>query len=235
MPPTARVAVGGSCYHVLDRGNERRRLFHDVADYLDFVRLLRQACSRVPMRVIGYCLMPHHFHLVVWPPGDDDRSAWMQWLLTSHGLAIVCATGVPGHVWQGRFKAFPIEQDEHLLAVLRYFERNSLRADLVARAEQWQWSSLAEWQAPPAYPWLEIGPVPRPACWLEQVQDPQTEAELAALQRSVVRGVTYGRAGWLQQTAIELGLESTFNRPGRPAKGATVRAEGHGLFDEKEP
>ena len=78
MPRTARAAVGGYCYHARNRGNERGEVFHDAGDYHDFVRLIRQACSRVPMRVIAYCLMPNHFHLVVWPPGDEDLGAWMQ-------------------------------------------------------------------------------------------------------------------------------------------------------------
>ena len=87
MPRTARASVGGYCYHALNRGNGRARVFHDADDYHSFARLLQKACARVPMRLVGYCLMPNHFHLVLWPLGDNDLGRWMQWLLTAqvHG------------------------------------------------------------------------------------------------------------------------------------------------------
>ena len=95
------------------------------------------------MRLLAWCLMPNHFHLVLWPHGDGDLSRWMQWLLTSHVRRYHRHYHGSGHVWQGRFKAFPIEEDEHLWTVLRYVERNALRANLVRRAEDWPWSSAA--------------------------------------------------------------------------------------------
>jgi REP-associated tyrosine transposase len=170
MPRTARASVGGYCYHVLNRGNGRARVFHDADDYNAFLHLLRQASARVPMRLIGYCLMPNHFHLVLCPFQDGDLSEWMQWLLTAQVHGYRKRYRGSGHVWQGRFKAFPIEQDDHLLQVLRYVERNALRAGLVERAELWEWFSLPVWLAPPLWPWLDPGPVPRPASWLEHVQ-----------------------------------------------------------------
>jgi putative transposase len=121
-----------------------------------------------------------------------------------------------GHVWQGRFKAFPIEQDEHLLTVLRYAERNPLRANLVSRAEDWLWSSLPLWLQPPLLPWLDAGPVPRHADWLEYVQTPHSEDELAALRRSVERCTPYGSAAWMERTAVQLGLDSSLRPAGRP-------------------
>jgi hypothetical protein len=92
----------------------------------------------------GLCPMPNHFHLALWPRGDSDLSRFMQWLLTAHVRPDHRHYQSSGHVWQGRFKAFPIQQDEHLLTVLRYIERNPLRASLVARADDWWWSSLRE-------------------------------------------------------------------------------------------
>jgi REP element-mobilizing transposase RayT len=71
------------CYHMINRGHERARVFHDENDYHAFVRLRRQATARVPMRVIGYCLMPNHFHGVLWPRGDEVMARWMEWLLTT--------------------------------------------------------------------------------------------------------------------------------------------------------
>jgi putative transposase len=172
MPRTARASIGGYCYHALNRGNGRAQVFHDADDYAGFVRLLRQACARLPMRLVGFCLLPKHFHRVLWPHGDGDLGPWMQWLLTAHVHGYRQRYGGSGHVWQGRFKAFPIEADEHLRTVLRYAERNPLRAGLVARAEDRAWSSLPLWLRPPRLPWLEPGPAPRQAGWLEYVQEP---------------------------------------------------------------
>ena len=125
------------------------------------------------MRLVGYCLMPNHFHLVLWPLGDNDLGRWMQWLLTAHVHGYRKRYRGSGHVWQGRFKAFPIEQDEHLRILLRYVERNPLRAGLVARAEDWVWSSVRHGVQPPLLPWLDAGPVARhPELGLESTLNP---------------------------------------------------------------
>ena len=131
MPRTARASAGGYCYHVLNRGNARQEVFHKNADYEAFRRLMIEASARLPMRVVGYCLMPNHFHLVLWPHEDGDLSRFMQWLLTSHVRRYHRHYGGSGHVWQGRFKSPVIEADEHLLTVMRYVEANPLRASMV--------------------------------------------------------------------------------------------------------
>ncbi len=137
MPRTTRAAVGGYCYHVIHWGNRRAEVFHHEGDYHAFVRLLRQACARVQLRVLAYCLMPNHFHLVAWPVADDHLARWMDWLLTTHVRRYHRQYGTCGHVWQGRFRAFPIEQDMHLLTVLRYVERNGM-SSATACAPTWQ-------------------------------------------------------------------------------------------------
>src|SRR5688500_15490888 len=84
MPRTARASVGNPCYHVRNRGNGRSEVFHKDEDYIAFLQLMSDANDRLPMRLLGYCLMPNHFHLVLWPHADGDLSRWMQWLLTAH-------------------------------------------------------------------------------------------------------------------------------------------------------
>jgi putative transposase len=123
-------------------------------------------------------------------------------------------------VWQGRFKAFPIQQDEHLLAVLRYVERNALRANLVKRAQDWTWCSLRERLTGQPSELLHSSPVALPRNWPALVNRPQTVAELAALRRSVVRGTPFGEDAWIKRTARRLGLEFTLKPRGRPKKPA---------------
>lgn len=218
MPRTARASVGGMCYHVLNRGNARAEVFHKEGDYAAFLDLMVEANERLPLRILGYVLMPNHFHLVLWPRGDGDLSRWMQWLLTSHVRRYHRHYHGSGHVWQGRFKAFPIEQDEHLLTVLRYTERNPLRTKLVRRAEAWAWSSLC-WRRSGKRPaMLSDWPVACPRNWLAHVNALQTEAELAAVRRSIARGAPFGDERWSERTAKRLGLESSLRARGRPRK-----------------
>lgn len=145
MPRTARAARGGLCYHVINRGNARNRVFHSYDDYDAFLQLFHKACARVEMRVLAYCLMPNHFHFCLWPREDSHLRRFMHWLLTSHVARHRKAHKTTGHIWQGRFKAFPAQSSEHLLTVLRYIERNPVRAKLCTRAEDWQWSSARLW------------------------------------------------------------------------------------------
>lgn len=218
MPRTARASVGGICYHVLNRGNARGDVFHKDGDFAAFVKLISLANERLPMRVLAYCLLKNHFHLVLWPHGDGDLSRWMQWLLTSHVRRYHRHYNSSGHVWQGRFKAFPVQEDGHLLAVLRYVERNPLRANLVTRAEQWPWSSLA-WRVSGHRPEiLADWPTACPRDWLARVNRPQSKAEEDSLQRAIARGMPFGSERWVDRVAKRLGLESTLRPRGRPRK-----------------
>jgi len=210
------------CYHVFNRGNGRSEVFHKEDDYVAFLKLLCEAGQRVPMRLLAYCLMPNHFHLVVWTLEDGDLGRWMHWLSTSHVRRYHRHYHSSGHVWQGRFKAFPIEDDEHLLTVMRYVERNPVRAKTipVRKAGRWPWSSIGN---PPQHverPPLDPGPVARGEDWLAWVNEPQTEAELEALRESIRRGRPFGSQAWQNQTAQRLGLEFTMRPRGRPRKHA---------------
>jgi putative transposase len=137
----------------------------------------------------------------------------MHWLLTTHVRRYLGHYRHSGHVWQGRFKAFPIEQDEHLETVLRFVERNPLRAGLVERAQDWKWSSL---QRNSERPVLDPGPVPHGAEWTEFVNTPMTEAEVAAIRLSLRRDRPYGNDAWSIETAGLLGLEHSLRPRGRP-------------------
>ncbi len=220
MPRTARASVGGICYHVLNRGNAGLRVFSDEADYEGFVELLERACNFMPMRVLAYCVMPTHFHLCVWPFEDGDLGRWMQWLLTSHVRRHHRRHDTNGHIWQGRFKAFPAQSDHHLLTVLRYIERNPLQSDLVESAEEWAWSSLSALPSHTSRTFLHAGPVPRPMDWMELVDQAQSEKELKTLKRCVDRGSPFGSPAWTAQTAEELGLQAALRPRGRPRKSS---------------
>lgn len=222
MPRRLRNATGGIVYHVLNRAVGRATLFESADDYAMFVRVLEQAAERVPMRLLAWCLMPNHWHLLLWPRRDQDLSEYMRWLTVTHTQRWHAAhrTAGTGPLYQGRFKSFPVQSDDHYWQVCRYVERNPLRAKLVRRAENWEWSSLSRRQSPSG-PVLAAGPVALPRNWLARVYEPQSAAELAALQRSAQRGTPFGSPRWQTQTAKRLQLTSTLRPRGRPKKQAT--------------
>ena len=131
-------------YHVPNRGVARLALFEKEGDYEAFERVLSEALLEHPTRLLGYCIMPNHWHLVLWPRKEGELTEFLRWLTHTHVMRWHAHFGTSrtGHLYQGRFKAFPIQTDDQLYTVLRYVERNPLRAELVDRAENWRWSSL---------------------------------------------------------------------------------------------
>jgi putative transposase len=211
--------VAGGCYHVINRGNNRSDVFLSPSDYLAFVALIAQAQRRIRLSILAACLMPNHFHLVILQSAANDASRWMQWLLTTFSHRHHRRHGTCGRLWQGRFKAFPIEQDAHLLTVIRYVERNALRARLVRHAEDWPWGSLA-WRQLDSHQILTPPPVRMPNDWLAWVNAPQTAAELSALRECVNRQRPFGSETWTLDSAGDLGLQSSLRKSGRPRKHA---------------
>ena len=179
--------------------------------------MMAEATVRTPMRILAYRLMPNHFHLAVWPRQDGALSRWMHWLITTHVRRYLRHYRSSGHVWQGRFKTFPTQEDEHLLTVLRYVERNPLRAGPVNRAEAWRWSSLHWFGEPGRSPVrLEAGTIPRGALWIEGVNAVIADIGLEDIRESVRRDRPFGSSGWRLETAKALGLEYSLRPRGRP-------------------
>jgi putative transposase len=223
MPRRARSIVGGLIYHVLNRSNGRATLFRKAADYEAFSRTLLEAHERLPLRILSFCVMPNHWHFVVWPRrgADAEVSEFFRWLTVTHTQRWHAhhRTSGAGHLYQGRFKSFPIEQGEHFYTVARYVERNPLRANLVERAEEWRYGSLSlRTDAAAARTVLADWPLPLPRQWVAHVNAPQTEAEAEAVRRSIRKSAPFGSETWTQRTVATLGLEHTQRSPGRPRK-----------------
>ena len=205
-------------YHVLNRAVGRAQIFDKSLDYSAFEKVLKQAKAIVPMRLMAYAILPNHWHLVIWPYADGDLSAYLHWLTMTHTQRWHAHhhTVGTGPLYQGRFKSFPIQEDEHFLAVCRYVERNPLRANLVAQAETWRWGSLWHRVHATEELLLDEWPLRIPDGWVKYVQKPQSEAEVAALRHCVARGCPYGEESWQKATADKLGLQSTQRPRGRP-------------------
>ncbi len=223
MPRSARRSLGDEVYHVLNRAALRYKIFRTEKDFAAFERLLYEAARRFPgMRVLAWCVLSNHWHLILWPRRDGELSAFMSWLTMTHAMRYRTSHRTVGYgpLYQGRYKSFVIERDEYFLTAARYVERNPLRAGLVKRAQEWRWSSLwtrrngtAE-QKRILHDW----PVDRPANWVQWVNQPQTAAEEAAMRTSIQRSRPFGRPAWQYKMADRLGLISCFRDPGRPGK-----------------
>ena len=208
-------------YHVLNRANGRMRLFHKDEDFAAFEKVLAQGLDRYPVDLLTYCLMDNHWHLVLRPLSDQSLSDLMRWIGVTHVRRHHehYHTSGGGHLYQGRFKSFAVQEDGHFLRVCRYVEANASRAGAVARAEDWPWGGLAARVRGLEKPFeLSEWPVERPARWSASVNQPIGDDDLALLRKCLARGRPFGEAVWVKQTAKRLGLESSLRDPGRPAK-----------------
>ncbi|MGE5834057.1 MAG: REP-associated tyrosine transposase [Acidobacteriota bacterium] len=223
MPYRLRRGTAGLIFHVLNRAVRRARLFDNGTDYAAFLMVLREAQRRIPLRILAYCIMPNHFHLVAWPAEDNELSGFMHWLTSTHSKRwhVYHETRGTGSVYQGRFKSFPVQTDSHFLTVCRYVEQNPLRAGLVQRAEDWAWSSLWDHCRNYNRVKLEEWPILRPADWLESVNRLDSIAA-PQIRRSILRSRPYGEAGWRERIAGQLGLKSTLRPIGRPKTSGSV-------------
>ena len=193
-------------YHVLNRGNGRLRLFHTEDDYDDFEQVLMEGLKRYPVALLTYCLMPNHWHLVVRPRTDVALGRLMGWVGVTHVRRHheqYHRRGT-GHLYQGRFKSFPVAEDKYFLTLCRYVEANAVRAKLVESAQQWRWCGL--WRRPPQQG-LRLEPLARESA---PVLD-----DLG--RRRPVRGRTAGGAG-LRGTGPPLGTSALGAGDRRPVE-----------------
>jgi len=196
------------------------RLFHKAGDYEAFERVLAEGLERYPVELLTYCVMPNHWHLVVRPGTDESLGRWMGWVgvthVRRHHEHYHRRGG--GHLYQGRFKSFPVAEDDYYLTLCRYVEANPLRAGLVQRAEEWRWSGL--WRRTHRAKGLPLGewPVPRSRGWTDWVNSDMSKEQLDGLRQCVQRGRPLGPAAWVQATAARLGLGFSLRGAGRPRK-----------------
>ena len=216
MPRIARGLSDGSVFHVINRGNGRQEVFHKRGDYYAFTSAIEEAVECFDVKILAYCLMPNHFHLLLQPERGGELIKFMQWLMTSHVRRYHRHYGTSGHVWQGRYKSFIVQEDDHLLTVARYVEGNPVRAGFVKSARNWNWSSHRERIGRNVCKMLSELPVPSCGDWTEYVDTAMTSSEVERLRRSVNRQAPFGKDDWVQKLCDDLGLVSTIRERGRP-------------------
>ena len=216
-----RADAAGHCYHMLNRANLRATIFEKDADYEAFEKILAEALERFKIELFAYCLMPNHYHLLV-RPGEDGIGRFGHNVGLTHTQRYHAhyKTAGMGHVYQGRFKSFPVQSDEHFLTVARYVERNAYAAELCERPEDWKFGSLHHWQQKTKAFSQRISswPIRRTPNWVQIVATDFSEPERDRLGWSVKRGVPFGNETWVEHIARTFDLESTMRPRGRPRK-----------------
>jgi putative transposase len=205
-------------YHVLNRANGRMKIFRKPGDYQAFADLMVLAKEKADVELFGFCLMPNHWHLVLRPQKAGDLSGYLSWLTNTHVKRYRAHyPNTSGHLYQGRYKSFAVQEDSYLLTLLRYVEANPLRAKLVKRAEQWQWSSLG-CDSTMSSILLDPWPVRKPRNWAALVNAALIPADQIRVQASLERDRPLGQVDWTIRTAQRMGLQYTLNPRGRPRK-----------------
>ena len=220
MPRIKRTNVGGYVYHVLNRANARVQIFDNDEDYKLFENILEEAIEKFNVKILAYCIMPNHFHLVLYPENEGDLSIFMGWVTNTHTRRWHTQKGTvgQGHLYQGRYKSFICQNDNHFLTLVKYVEQNALKAKLVKKAEGWRWSSV--WrreygtikQKKLLFPW----PVSKPKDYLSWLNTILPEEKEEIIERSIIKSNPYGGDYWLDNTVKKFGLEQTLRRVGRP-------------------
>ena len=223
MGRVRRVDVGEMVYYGWNRANFRSRLFKAEAHYQDFLDLVEESLNFVPIRILAYCLMPNHWHLVLYPRADGDLSKFVQRITVTHTQryhAQIRTAGY-GQIYQGRYKSLPVETGQHFLTLVRYVERNAQRAGLVKRAEDWPWSSVYTrlYGKEKQKQLLSRWPVAAPKDYVAWLNHPQPQEEIEKIRYALKRSRPYGSEAWVSKAVAQFGLENTLRNPWRPQKG----------------
>lgn len=220
MPRACRTDIGEYAYHIINRANARVQIFNSDKGYQLFENILEEAVERYDMRLLSYCIMPNHWHLVLYPKNDGDLAQFMGWLTNTHTRRWHAEKGTigQGHLYQGRYKSFLCQADTHFLALVRYVERNAKKANLVKKAENWKWSSVwrRENGTTKQKEFLSSWPVHAPKDYLNWLNQAQTESEEEAINRSITKGNPYGDGDWVGRVVKKFNLEQTLRKVGRP-------------------
>jgi putative transposase len=224
MPRRHLPGLNGLVFHVMNRATDGVTLFEQPSAYDAFTRVLAEAGRLHATRLLAYCVMPNHWHLVVQPAVDRVLSEYMRWLTTTHAQRWRRASSTRGRgaVYQGRFRWVPVEQDYHFLRLCLYVERNPVRAKLTRRADLWRWSSA--WQRDRDSgdgPTLAEWPVPRPARWNDLLNERCSPAATDIIRECVSRGRPFGTVNWCSRTSALYRISE--EPPGRP-RGLGVSA-----------
>ncbi len=203
MPRAPRIDIANYQYHVLNRSNGRTQIFNKPADYQLFIDILEETVELLDMRLLAYCLMPNHWHLLLEPKVDGDLSRFMARLTNTHVKQYQSSHSSVGmgHLYQGRYKSFLIEDGRYFYTVLRYVERNAVRAKLSLRAEDWQWGS-AFLRSNDKTKILSPLPIDLPSSYLDDLNIPLSASEYESVKQSEICSIPFASEVWQENVKV---------------------------------
>ena len=222
MGRIARIDIGDNIYHVINRANARVKIFDNDSDYKDFEKILEEAVKKFDMRLLAYCIMPNHWHLVIYPRNDGDISLFMGWLTNTHTRRWHTKKNTigHGHLYQGRYKSFICQTNNYFLALVRYVERNAKRAKLINKAEDWKYSSAwrREYGNKEQKKILSSWPISIPDNYLEYLNETQDEEEVNIIRKSIIKNIPLGSDSWISKIVKKFGIEQSLKEVGDPKR-----------------
>jgi putative transposase len=214
MPRLARVIAHKLPHHVIQRGVRSLNIVSSDEDREAYLTMLAQFAARYDLAIWAWCLMTNHVHLVVVPERQDSLARGIGEAHRRYTRRINFRDGVRGHLFQERFHSFPIQQDRHLLAVVRYVERNPVRAKIVDRAEDYPWSSARHHVRGSPDRLVTSSPTRGlVADWRQFLRGDEDSIEMVTIERHSRTGRPWGMEAWVRK------LEKRMGRPLMPRKG----------------
>lgn len=225
MPRAVRIVLPGIAHHVVQRGNRRQPVFFGDADRRAYLDLLGQACSKHGTACLAWCLMDNHIHLVLVPAAEDGLRAPLASVHTAYAQRVNRARGLSGHLFQGRFASYAMD-DAHLMVAVRYVENNPVAAKMVRRAEDWPWSSARAHLGLAADGLTDVaalsGHIANWSAMLARGLEAADEAE--TVEQAMRSGRPLGGAAWLEAVTKHCGLAPR-RRRGRPGRRSDPAAQ----------
>lgn len=215
MPRIARGLADNQIYHIINRGNRRETVFHDNNDYERFLKLLIEAKDKYNIEIYAYCLMPNHFHLVIYTKYADSLSQ-MHWISSSYVRYYNKRYNISGHLWQGRYKSFIVQEDTYLLVLLKYVEANPKRARIVKDCCEYRYSSARNRVENKEDLIISKPPIELPNNWYSYINSQEKDIDTQSIRNCINRQSPLGDENWKYMVAKKYNLESTLNPRGRP-------------------
>ncbi len=224
MPRIARVSVPGVPHHITQRGNRMQKTFFSNNDYANYIDLMAEWCSRCGVEIWAYCLMPNHVHLIAVPDTEDSLAKAIGEAHRRYTRHINFRKGWRGHLWQGRFASYPMDE-VYLMVAARYIELNPVKARLVSKPELWKYSSANSHiygkedvllsRTSPLNEMIED--------WKEFLRLTTAEQDIKMLQQHERTGRPLGSDGFLTRLEKSIGRLLKPKRPGRKPKKGKIR------------
>ena len=222
MARLARVIVPGLPHHITQRGNRRQQTFFGTDDYRAYLGLMAEWCRRHEVAVWAYCLMPNHVHMIAVPRHEAGLRRAIGESHRRYSLRVNRREGWTGHLWQGRFASFPLDE-RHLLAAARYVELNPVRAGLVRGPARWTWSSARAHLSGEDDRLVRVAPLlDAVGDWRAFLAGGLDEADLAAIRKHERTGRPLGSDAFLARLERKLGRPLRRGKPGPKPKDQAV-------------